>query len=437
MSTMTSKWQRDVPVYNSPLLTAPVIFFGILAIIGVGLSVARLFTGLWFTGMNDDYAWGVWKTFNVMTLTALGSGALAVGLFGYVFGQKQLHVVMRTALASSLLFYATGMLALGIDVGRPWNLYHLLLPWNWNVHSSLFEVALCMTAYVALFLTYENLPLVLERAHLNAGPEKRARLDSWIHRFRKALPYMIAGAYLLPAMHQSSLGSLMVIAGHKVHPLWQTQMLPAFYLVQAIVCGFAAVIFILMAASLAWRRPLDIPVLADLAKFMSWTTFVFIALRLIDVVVRGVVGQAFAPTTYAALFHIENLLVLVPALMFLSPRLRSTPRVLFIGAILTAFGGMLYRFTPTTIAYRAGHPSVYFPKIAELVMCVGYIGLAVVLFVFAAKRFAILPATVSDWFAYTRYSSQDRSSGTRGSGAASHDRSALDTNTELKPIVRN
>ena len=118
MSAINHRWQRDVQVYNYPLLSAPFLFWSALAVIGVTLSLGRLFTGLWFTGMNDDYAWGVWKTFNVMTLTALGSGGLAVGVFAYVFGKRQLHVVMRTALMSSFLFYATGMAALAIDVGR-------------------------------------------------------------------------------------------------------------------------------------------------------------------------------------------------------------------------------------------------------------------------------------------------------------------------------
>jgi Ni/Fe-hydrogenase subunit HybB-like protein len=143
------------------------------------------------------------------------------------------------------------MFALGFDVGRPWNFYHVLLPWNWNLHSALLEVSVCMTAYVAIFLLYENLPSVL--------PER------WFRRIKPLYPFMVAAAFLLPAMHQSSLGSLMVIAGTKVHPLWQTQMLPLFYLIQAIVCGFASLIIILMVACLVWRRPLDIPVLATLA----------------------------------------------------------------------------------------------------------------------------------------------------------------------------
>jgi Ni/Fe-hydrogenase subunit HybB-like protein len=37
--------------------------------------------------MNDVYAWGIWKTVNVMTLTALGSGPLALGIAAWVFNR--------------------------------------------------------------------------------------------------------------------------------------------------------------------------------------------------------------------------------------------------------------------------------------------------------------------------------------------------------------
>src|SRR5450432_2544912 len=176
----STRWNHDARI-SRPLLTAPFVFFSALAAIAILLSVKRLLGGLAFTGMNDDYAIGVWKTFNVMVLTALGSSALAVGLLTWVLGQKQYHVIMRTALSSSLLFYGTGMFALGFDVGRPWNFYSVLLPWRWNLHSALFEISICMTAYVAIFLLYENLPIVL--------PER------WFARIKPVYPYMVAAAF--------------------------------------------------------------------------------------------------------------------------------------------------------------------------------------------------------------------------------------------------
>lgn len=376
-----ARWQHASPV-NRPLVTAPFVFFSSLAIIALALSAKRLLGGLAFTGMNDDYAIGVWKTFNVMVLTALGSSALAVGLLTWAFNQKQFHVIMRASLSSSLLFYGTGMFALGFDVGRPWNFYNVALPWRWNLHSALLEISVCMTAYVAIFLLYENLPQVL--------PER------WVRRIKPAYPYMVAMAFVLPIMHQSSLGSLMVLAGAKVHPLWQTQMLPAFYLMQALICGLAAMIILLMVTCLAWSRPLDVTILGGLARFMAWGSLAFVVVRFLDVVVRGQLGLTFQLTWYAFLFHAENLFVLVPALVLFNERLRLSPRVLFVTAVLTAIGGLTYRFSPTTFAFRYGKASIYFPSLVELLMCLGYIGLAVALFIVAARRFAILPDQIHD-----------------------------------------
>lgn len=403
MSASSSRWQRDVAIYKQPLVTAPFVFFGLLAIVSLALSAGRLFTGLSFTGMSDDYAWGVWKTFNVMTLTALGSGGLAVGLFAWVFNRRKLHVVMRTALASSLLFYTTGTFALVFDVGRPWNMWAILLPTRWNLHSALFEVAICMTAYAWLFLIYENLPPIFDWLIAKSRPARRPMLKKIYDVLVVAYPYMVAGAYLLPAMHQSSLGSLMVAAGTKVHPLWQTQMLPFLYLVQAINCGFAAVIIILMASCLAWRRPLDMEVLDELGKYLAWTSIFFVVVRYADIIIRGHIGDAFILNGYGILFNLEMVLTAVPAFFLLGTSIRRTPRWLFVFSTVNAVGGLLYRFSPTTFAYHSDRPSLYFPTIPELLMCLGYIGLAVTLFLIAAKRFAILPSTLSDWYSFVKF----------------------------------
>ena len=177
------------------------------------------------SGMNDAYGWGIWKTFNVMVLTALGSGAFAMGIAAWVFRRKRLHSLMRMALLTSFLAYACGLLLLGIDAGRPWNFYWMVFPWKWNMHSPLAEVAICMSIYAMIPLALENLPPVLERlwyfdSRLRPGVEK---IEKRLHYF---FPWMIAAAYLLPGMHQSSLGALMLLAGERVHPLWQTPWLP-------------------------------------------------------------------------------------------------------------------------------------------------------------------------------------------------------------------
>jgi Ni/Fe-hydrogenase subunit HybB-like protein len=304
---------------------------------------------------------------------------------------------MRTALVMSLVFYFAGLLALGIDVGRPWNFYHVFMPWTWNLHSSLLEVAVCMPAYAFVFLLAENLPMVGERFFYRGSPAMRARVDGWRKPFRRVYPFVVAGAYMLPAMHQSSLGALMLLAGPKVHPLWQTPALPLLYLMQAGICGFAFVIVTVMLSCLVWQRPLDMKVIGALADWMSRLILVWLGVRALDLVVRGELGRVLTFDRYSILFLIENALVLIPALVMRVERWRSTPQLVFKMAVATCVGGMAYRFIPTTVTYDPGWQFSYFPAVPELLVMLGFVALALLGFSFAVKLFAVLPAPYDDW----------------------------------------
>ena len=394
----TNLWQRGVPV-DTPLITRSTLALFGLGAVGLTLSGMRLGAALRpFSGMNDVYAWGVWKTFNVMTLTALGSGGLAVGFAAWVLDRKSLHVVMRTALVTSFLFYATGLTALTIDVGRPWNFWNLLVPSHWNVHSALFEVALAMPIYCALFLAFENSPAVVEHFWYRGSPRARRVIRTWQPRMRRIYPYMLGGAYLFPLGHQSSLGALLLLAGNKLDPLWQTPILPLLYLLQAFACGFAFVMFILMASCITWRRPLDMEVISELGSLLSWTSFVWLAVRFLDLLARGRLANVVRFDTIGLLFWLENVLVAVPAIVLRSSALRSSPRVAFKMAVAACVGGMLYRFTPTTLTFNAGRTSIYFPSLAELFISMGFISLALGAFSLTVKTLAILPGPLSSWF---------------------------------------
>ncbi|MDB4945917.1 MAG: nickel-dependent hydrogenase, rane protein [Labilithrix sp.] len=397
-SSSTNLWQRGVRVFEVRMLTRSTLALLAFAAIGMALAVLRLFGGLGrYSGMNDIYAWGVWKTFNVMTLTALGSGGLAVGAAAWILDRKRLHVVMRTALVTSFLFYTTGLAALAIDVGRPWNFWNLLLPTHWNEHSPLFEVSLAMPLYCVVFLGFENSPAVVEHFWYRGSPRARRVIRAWQPRMRRIYPYMVGLAYLLPLGHQSSLGALLLLSGGKLDPLWQTPMLPLLYLIQAFACGFAFVMFIVMASCVTWRRPLDMAVIGELGNLLSWTSIVWLTIRFGDLALRHQLGAAFRLDVLGELFWLENVLIGIPALVLRRAAFRGIPRLAFLMAVMACGGGMLYRFTPTTLSFDQGHVAVYFPSVPELLISMGFIALALSAFVLTVKWLAILPAPLSTW----------------------------------------
>ncbi|MGO8797297.1 MAG: NrfD/PsrC family molybdoenzyme membrane anchor subunit [Candidatus Sulfotelmatobacter sp.] len=399
----SNRWERNVPVYGFPVVNKFFIGLCVLVLIAFALSAYRELAGLGpVSGMNDAFGWGIWKTFNLMVLTALGSGAFAVGIAAWVFRRKRMHTLMRMALLTSFLAYACGLLLLGIDAGRPWNFYWIVFPWRWNMHSPLAEVAICMSIYAMIPLAIENIPPVLERlwyfdSRLRPGVE---RLEKKLHYF---FPWIIAAAYLLPGMHQSSLGALMLLAGERVHPLWQTPWLPLLYLGAACFMSFGCVAGTTMLCCLVWKRPMDREVLEEAARITGWLIFGWLALRLLDIIFRGVLGTAFHFDRFAGVFWLEVVLIAGGGwLLFRSVKSRD-PQKMFIGYLLSSFGGMIYRFAPTTLAFRPNPQALYFPATIEVLVSLGFISLGIAGFLLAVKRFAILPAPLREWHDMASY----------------------------------
>lgn len=392
---MRVQWRRmlDVP---APVLTRPFWLMTGLAGLGLALCAFREISGLGLvTALNDGYSWGLFKNFNVTTLTALGSGGFALAFLTYVCNRAKYHALMRTALLTSILTYTVGMIALAVDIGRPWNIVFMIDPWVWNPHSILFEVAFCMTAYVMIALDFENLAPLLERLEDEHMPSLVRDMAGYAKRFVKSVyPYGVALALALPTMHQSSLGSLMLLGGTRVHPLWQTPLLPLLYVVMAFILGIAFVELVLMASCVVWDRPIDRELLASLTSVVSWTAMVWLAIRLGDISWRGQLGAAMRFDFYSVMFLAEFGMVALPAMALRSIAARLNLAKSFSLLLVLTLGGLLYRYTPTTIAFQPGEGYHYFPAVPELLISIGLIALAVVGYLFTVKRFAILPATL-------------------------------------------
>ena len=394
---MNERWERSVPVYNYQLWTRP--FYVMLGLAGVTIVLVlwRMFAGLGpATGMNDVYAWGIWKTFNVMVLTGLGSGAFSIGIAAWLFKKHNLHVVMRTALLTSFLAYFSGIMLLGIDVGRPWHFIWVLMPWRWNLHSPLLEVAVCMPAYAMFPLLLENVPPVLEWVHKNK-PSYRGMVERAESIMKKFYPYIVGLAYVLPAMHQSSLGALMLLGGDRVHTLWQTPMLPLFYVWAAAFLGIACVAGTLLFCTIIWGRPLDINVLAELNRISALLIGSWMIARFLDIFLRMQFMEMFRLNIVAGLFWMETLFLGLAVYMLRDSAKLRDPRLMFHAHLVTAIGGMLYRFDPTTLAFQARPGAFYFPKAIEIFVSAGFVSLAIIAFCIAAKKLAILPAPMRIW----------------------------------------
>ena len=236
------------------ILTRPFRVLAALFGIGAMLILYRLATGLGqVTAMNDGYPWGLWIAFDVVTGTALACGGYSVALLVYILNKGKYHPLVRPAILTSALGYTLAGIGVGLDVGRWWSVWRVpVFIWRWNLDSVLLEVALCIMAYT-LVLWIELSPAFLEKAE-QVGSPAVIRLASRAKPIvEKVLLWIIALGILLPTMHQSSLGALMLIAGPRLHPLWNTGWLPLLFLLSCLAMGYAAIVFEAVLSSWLFR----------------------------------------------------------------------------------------------------------------------------------------------------------------------------------------
>jgi Ni/Fe-hydrogenase subunit HybB-like protein len=364
------------------ILTRPFIVLSVIFMIAMAILAARFIMGLGaVTHMNDGYPWGIWIVIDVMIGTALGCAGYSVALLVYLLNKGQYHPLVRPAMMAGLFGYGLAGVAVMIDLGRYWNFWTLLWPGYMQFNSVMLEVALCVMAYIVV-LAIEFSPAFLERFGLKNIQQKLNRV----------LFFFIAVGILLPTMHQSSLGTLAVVAGHQISPLWQTQLLPPLFLISAVLMGYALVPFESMLASMGLVRPMETPLLAKISRVALIVTLVYLAIRIGDLLWRGALGLAFAANLDALMFWIEMALFIAPAIMLMSPARRIKSRMIFLSATSLLLAGSLYRLNIYIIGYHptAGANWSYFPSATEMLVTLGVFSLEVMLYLIFVKRLPVL-----------------------------------------------
>jgi Ni/Fe-hydrogenase subunit HybB-like protein len=376
---------------GGPLLTPATRLFAGLFGLGAIAIAWRLLAGLGSaTALNDGYPFGLWIAFDVVTGAALACGGYAVGILVYILNKGKYHPVMRPAMVTSALGYTLAGVGVGLDVGRWWSLWRVpLFFWRWNFSSALLEVALCIMAYIAI-LWLRLAPALLE-PYLS-GPESpwRRRALTFSRVIDRLSVPMIALGLVLATMHQSSLGTLMLLAGSRLHILWRTPLLPLMFLVSCVSMGYAVVVFESAFSSVAFKRKPEIDMLAGLAGAMVPTLWIVIALRVGDLLWRGQFGALFAGDGRSVMATLEVVCFLLPVVMLTSPARRHDLGNLVRASMAMIFAGALFRFDTFLVAFMPGANWSYFPSVPEMAVTIGLVAFEVLAYVVIVKTFPIL-----------------------------------------------
>lgn len=367
------------------LVSWPIIVFGPLVVLCLIFVVKRLVFGLGsVSDLNGGYPWGIWIAFDLLIGTGFACGGWALAWAVYVFNKGEYHPLVRPALLASLFGYSLGGLSITIDVGRYWNLPYFYIPGYFNVNSVLFETAVCMTIYIGV-MALEFAPALFERMGWKIS----------LKRLNKAMFFIIALGALLPTMHQSSMGSLMIAAGHKVHPIWQSyEMLPLYSLLTAFIMGFSIVIFegSLVQAGLRGKGQDEKDMFRKLMGIISVFLLIFLVLRFGELVYRDKLSYIFAGDFYALMFWIEIALLLFPLVVFRFRKWANDSRMLYVGAVSMLLGCAMWRMSYSLVAFNPGGGYHYFPTWEELLISIGFVSIEVCAYILLIRLLPIIPS---------------------------------------------
>ena len=341
------------------------VMLGFMVAGGVAL-LARFVGGLGYaTNLTNANPWGIWIGMDVASGVALAAGGFTTAALAHIFGRHAYEAVTRPALLTAALGYTFVAFAILVDIGRSWAIWKPMVFHNYN--SALFEVAMCVMTYLTV-LWIEMVPILAEKFG------RKIPLLGWLDRKLSSFMWVfIILGVVLSCMHQSSLGTLMVIAPTKMHALWSTQFLPLLFLLSAFAVGYPMVIVETNLATSSLRLDGEMNVLTSLSRFTILTLGLYLALKLFDLLNRGVLGYAFDGSAQANSFLVEiGLGVILPWVLLWFPAVRRSRRGLFLAALLIVGGVVMNRVNVFLVAFSPKTATApYYPAIGEVLVTLG------------------------------------------------------------------
>jgi Ni/Fe-hydrogenase subunit HybB-like protein len=364
-----------------PKLTHWRALFLIVMAFGLAATVVRFTRGLGAsTNLSDKFPWGLWIGFDLLCGVMLAAGGFTLTAIVHLFNIEKFDPIVRPAILTAYMGYLLVCAALMFDLGRPWNIWHVMIfP---NHHSVMFEVGWCVILYTAV-LTLEFSPIVFDRF----GWKKAKRIQRFF-----LIPLVIAGV-LLSSLHQSSLGTVYLIEVTKLHPFWYSPALPFFFFTSAVAVGLAMTIFESSMSSKYCHKALEVDLLQTLGKALLVVLGIYGILRFEDLLHRGVLPLILDPgkaVNERNFFLLEVALALVIPIIMLSIKVvRESPRGLFIAAVSSLLGFVTNRLNIAVTGMERGTGVHYFPKWTEWSVTFMFVALSFAIFALAVRYLPI------------------------------------------------
>ncbi|NOY69011.1 MAG: Ni/Fe-hydrogenase cytochrome b subunit [Deltaproteobacteria bacterium] len=363
------------------------VIAGIIILVGLIITVIRFTKGLGaVTHLSNDNPWGIWIGFDLLCGVALAAGGYTCSASVYLFGMKRYHSAVRPALLTGFLGYFFVVIALILDLGRPWRLpYPFII--GWGTTSLLFEVGLCVALYLTvLFIEFSPAPLEW------LGFKKTRNIV-----VKLTLLLTILGV-VLSTLHQSSLGALFLIAPSKLHPLWYSPYLPVFFFISSIIAGLSMVILEGSLSHKVFHHKMDEthlsecdPLTLGFGKAASLVLAGYFTIKVIGIAAGN--HWDLLSTPYGLWFLVEMLgFVALPCFLYAVGVRDKNLKLIRGTSALTVCGIILNRLNVSVIAFNWQLPMSerYIPSWMEIAVSVFMVTLIIVFYKFIVTRMPVL-----------------------------------------------
>ncbi|MCX5887633.1 MAG: polysulfide reductase NrfD [Proteobacteria bacterium] len=368
----------------------PFTLFNIISVpvmlLGIALIIYRFIKGLAsITNLSQDFPWGIWIGFDVMTGVAFAGGAYVLCFMVYVLRVEKYHSIVRATVLNGFLAYVFYAGALVLDLGRPWNIINPIIGNKFGLSSVLFLVAWH-------FLLY----MIAEFVEISPA------FAEWLgfKRVRTILNSLTLGAVIfgitLSTLHQSGLGALFLMAKAKIHPLWYSEFIPVLFFVSSIFAGLSMVIFEGSISHRVFGDQLDEEhlrsydnIVIGLGRICAGAMFVYFFLKVL-IFIHGKHWLILnTPMGYWYLTEVIGL-VLIPCFMFLQAVRNRNLMLIRWAAVLTMLGIIINRLNISVIAFKWYAPVHYYPAFGEIVTTLTVVFAEIWVFRWIVNRMPIL-----------------------------------------------
>ena len=351
-------------------------------IIGTALAAYRMAKGLGAsTNMSDMYPWGFWLGFDVLGGVAMAGGGFIIAAAIYLFNWKKYKPIGRPAIMTAFLGYLMAIIALFLDIGHPFRLWHPAI--MWQVHSIMWIVAIHVILYTTT-LAIESSPMFFERFGMKTA----------LSGVKKIMIGAVVFGCMLSTLHQSSLGAVFLISPAKMSPLWFNSMLPYLFLLSCIPMGLAMVSTESMLSAKAFNHEIDKEIFFGLARGTLITLVISLLFKLFFLFRDAGIGAIFDGSMEANMYIVEMAVgVIIPILILASRQNRRSLKSIFSVNILVIVGVLVNRLNVCVFSmqgYTTSKGAAYFPSLIEFVVTLGIVSLGVFLFKMAAKYLPLL-----------------------------------------------